>query len=82
MRGECEFPRNADVDVSWEITSKYLLFTAPSSDQVAGRKRGVGRVFRVNDYGEQDMDLWPRNSAFHFAGALQTSRQDSCFKQC
>ena len=41
----------------------------------SGRRAAVcGGVLRssreVNDYGEQGEDLWPRNSALHFAGAL------------
>lgn len=32
----------------------------------------------VNDNGKEGEDLWPWNSAFHFAGALQTSWPESC----
>ena len=48
-----------------------LLVANAVSDRRAAVCGGVLRSSReVNDYGEQGEDLWPRNSALHFAGAL------------
>ena len=72
------------MDISWEITSTGLFFTVfpsgPFAVVNAVRFGGVVLVAlcEVNDYGKQGEDLWPWNSAFRFAGALQTSRPESC----
>ena len=79
----------------WTFCDNYIVklsFTALSSGQFARREHADGvsaaqdswtcPAIEVNDHGEHDKDLWSRNSAFHFAGALQTSRPDSFFKWC